>query len=100
VNILNKQSRSAGAPPAWRLRVGLRTPLLKNKLFMKDHKKPRTEGNNDFNSFLSVLQLRVSFGLPYNLPPFFSVLPLSSPPSHFHFTKIIMYILQPSQLLR
>jgi hypothetical protein len=49
------------------------------------------------NSFHSALQLRVSFGLLNNLPPFFSILHLSSPSFHFHFTKIIMYILQPSQ---
>jgi hypothetical protein len=51
-------------------------------------------------SFPSALQLKVSFGLLNNLPPFFSILHLSSPSFHFHFTEIIMYILQPSQLLR
>jgi hypothetical protein len=48
-------------------------------------------------SFPSALQLRVSFGLLNNLPPFFSSLHLSSPSFHFHFTDMIMYILQPSQ---
>jgi hypothetical protein len=47
-------------------------------------------------SFPSALQLRVSFGLLNNLPPFFSILHLSSPPFRFHFTDIIMYVLQPS----
>jgi hypothetical protein len=37
-----------------------------------------------FPSFLSALQLRVSFGLLNNLPPFF-ILHLSSPSLHFHF---------------
>jgi hypothetical protein len=43
--------------------------------------------------FPSVLQLRVSFGLLNNLPPFFFILHLSSPSFHFRFTEIIMYIL-------
>jgi hypothetical protein len=43
-------------------------------------------------SFPSVLQLRVSFGLLNNLPPFFSILHLSSPSFHFHFTEIFMHI--------
>jgi hypothetical protein len=46
-------------------------------------------------SFPSALQLRVSFGLLNNQPPFFSILHLSSPTFHFHFTEIIIYILQP-----
>jgi hypothetical protein len=48
-------------------------------------------------SFPSALQLRVSFGLLNNLPPFFSILHQSSPSVHFHFAKIVMHILQPSQ---
>jgi hypothetical protein len=47
-------------------------------------------------SFPSALQLRMSFGLLNNPPPFFSIPHLSSPSFHFHFTEII-YILQPSQ---
>jgi hypothetical protein len=30
-----------GGPPAWGLGVGLTNPHRKNKLDMKDHKKPR-----------------------------------------------------------
>jgi hypothetical protein len=48
-------------------------------------------------SFSSALELRVSFRLLNNLPPFFSILHLSSPFFHLHFTETIMYILQPSQ---
>jgi hypothetical protein len=44
-------------------------------------------------SFPSALQLRVSFGLLNNLPPFFSILHLSSSSFHFPFTEIIVYIL-------
>jgi hypothetical protein len=51
-------------------------------------------------SFPSAIQLSVSFGLVNNLSPFFSILHLSSPSFHLHFTEIIMHILQPSQLLR
>jgi hypothetical protein len=43
-------------------------------------------------SFPLALQLRASFGLLNNLPPFFSIFDHSSPSFHFHFTEIIMYI--------
>jgi hypothetical protein len=47
-NILNKQSRTAdkGWSYSWGLGVGLTTPLRKNKLVTKIHKKPRTWTNS------------------------------------------------------
>jgi hypothetical protein len=60
---------------------------------------PGTFNKSNFNyifqqgsSFSSALQLRVSFGLLNNAPPFFSVLQLSSPSFHFRFMEIIIYL--------
>jgi hypothetical protein len=41
-NILNKQPRTRGSPPAWGLGVGLTTLHFKNKLVTKNLTEPRT----------------------------------------------------------